>query len=54
LLDIDNPSKLAKPCKRKGCNHLAREHNRVKKTNGEWNGRCSVWDCDCPNYIKPN
>jgi len=51
LLDIDNPSKLAKPCKI--CKHLAREHNRHRTIDGRWNGKCSVWDCDCPNYLKP-
>ena len=48
-MDIDNPSSLAKPCQT--CNHIAREHNRVKKINGKWVGKCGVWNCECKNYI---
>jgi len=40
-------------CTTKGCGHDSRDHNRVtKQSDGSWNGKCTVWDCDCELYRK--
>lgn len=40
----------SKPCKTKGCGHAGRGHNRCKKKNGFWTGKCN--ECDCQEYTQ--
>ena len=37
-------------CKTEGCKHISRDHDRSKKINGIWTGKCHVEDCDCKQY----
>lgn len=41
-----------KPCGNPECAHNSRDHYRSTKKNGIWTGKCTVWNCDCIEYIQ--
>jgi len=40
-------------CDTKGCGHNSRDHDRSKKIDGVWTGKCTIWNCQCKQYTKP-